>query len=151
MEAAAIPTVAPPRGASRLWDERIQRWLPLIEKYAEIYDLDSNLVAAVMLVESDGKPSAISSSGAVGLMQVMPYHRTWFPNRPTKSQLLNPEYNVMMGCKILRQYIDMFDGDIRKGLGAYYAGSEAVLRGDPEPAWYAQMVLDAYETYTSGG
>ena len=52
--------------------ENIQQWKPMIESTSLETGLDADLIAAVMLQESGGDPQAYSSSGAVGLMQVMP-------------------------------------------------------------------------------
>ena len=52
--------------------EEIQQWCDLIEENSFTYDLDPDLIAAVMLQESGGDQNAYSTSGAVGLMQIMP-------------------------------------------------------------------------------
>lgn len=122
------------------WHDGIMQWEELITKYATEYDLDPNLVAAVMHAESSGRPNAVSSAGATGLMQVMPYHPTRFPNRPEQYKLFDPDFNVAWGCAILRQYIDMFD-DIFLGLGAYYAGSHAARSGRADAVHYANLIL----------
>lgn len=150
VEPAVAAATPEPGGLSDLWDERVQQWRHLIEAEAPKYNLDPNLVAAVMLVESGGNPRAVSSAGARGLMQVMPYHPTRFANRPSVASLLDPGANVAWGCAILRQYIDIFDGDVFKGLGAYYAGSKAVREGSAEAKWYAQVVLATHKKYTRG-
>lgn len=130
-----------------VWDPAIEMWRGLIENHAPGYTLDPSLVAAVMLIESAGRPNAVSSAGAVGLMQVMPYHPSRFPNRPAASILHNPDANIAWGCAILRQYIDMFDGCLEKGLGAYYAGSHASRAGRADAVAYAQKVLAVYDRY----
>jgi hypothetical protein len=57
---------------SSAFPESILRWCDQITKFSEKNDLDPDLIAALILQESGGNPSAYSKSGAVGLMQVMP-------------------------------------------------------------------------------
>lgn len=64
--------------------------------------LDPNLVKAVISVESSWKPSALSSKGAIGLMQV--HHPTW-KGRWTKQELRDPERNLYAGIDILKGYM----------------------------------------------
>jgi len=64
--------------------------------------IDPNLVKAVINVESSWRPSARSSKGAIGLMQV--HHPTW-GHLWTKEELLNPEMNIVAGTRILKDYI----------------------------------------------
>lgn len=72
-----------------------------------------------MLVESGGNPWAISVSGAVGLMQVMPSERG-YPGRPSHQALLDPATNIEWGCRILRAAIDAAGGDVWGGVARYY-------------------------------
>ena len=64
--------------------------------------IDPNLVKAVINVESSWRPSALSSKGAIGLMQV--HHPTW-GHLWTKEELRNPEMNIVAGTRILKDYI----------------------------------------------
>ena len=64
--------------------------------------LDPNLVKAVINVESSWKPSARSSKGAIGLMQV--HHPTW-KGRWTRQELRDPERNLYAGIDILKGYM----------------------------------------------
>ena len=75
------------------------------------------LVLAVIDVESSFDPFAVSSAGAVGLMQVMPF----WPRELGLStrDLLNVELNVRMGTSILAYYLDSERGDYRRALGRY--------------------------------
>lgn len=111
----------------------VQGWMPLVMVIAPIYGLPPELVGAIIEVESGGDPAAISSAGAVGLMQVMPREAgPWFADRPTKSDLLDPALNLIYGCRILRWSIDYYARDARtseqrqqavwRGVAAYYAG-----------------------------
>lgn len=81
-----------------------------------------------MLVESGGQSEIISSSGAVGLMQIMPkdgiastfmcINGPCFANRPTTEELKDPDFNVDYGCRMLAGLIDKL-GSEREALKAY--------------------------------
>lgn len=75
------------------------------------------LVLAVIDVESAFDPFAVSSAGAVGLMQVMPF----WPRELglTRRDLLDVEMNIRMGTSILAYYLDLERGDYRRALGRY--------------------------------
>lgn len=100
----------------------------MIVTHAGKYDIDPYLVAAVMLQESDGFPEAISKSGAVGLMQVMPsdgiaasflcVNGPCFSGRPSTQELLDPEFNINFGTRILAGLVEKH-GSVRDALKAY--------------------------------
>jgi len=92
--------------------------------------LPPEMVLAVIDVESAFDPYAVSSAGAQGLMQVMPFWREELGHR----RLVDIRDNILMGCTILRYYYDMEKGDWMRAL-ARYNGS--VGRRD-----YSQKVLD---------
>jgi membrane-bound lytic murein transglycosylase MltF len=98
-------------------------------------NLDTTLVATVMYVESRGDSNAISGSNAIGLMQVLP--DTELPGRPTKTQLLDPTFNIQTGCQILSSYIER-EGSTRNGLWAYN-GKGGTFES------YADLVLTLYD------
>jgi soluble lytic murein transglycosylase-like protein len=92
--------------------------------------VEPELVLAVIDVESNFDRFAISSATALGLMQVMPF---WVPELgyKDKNQLFDIEINVLLGCRILKYYLDMERGDLVRGL-ARYNGS--VGRSAPHPS-----------------
>ncbi len=96
--------------------------------------LPPEMVLAVIDVESAFNPFAVSSAGAQGLMQVMPFWREELGRR----RLVAIRDNLLMGCTILKYYYDMEKGDWMKAL-ARYNGS--VGRRD-----YSQKVLDRLST-----
>lgn len=96
--------------------------------------LPPEMVLAVIDVESAFNPYAVSSAGAQGLMQVMPFWREELGRR----RLIDIRDNLLMGCTILKYYYDMEKGDWMKAL-ARYNGS--VGRRD-----YSQKVLDRLST-----
>jgi soluble lytic murein transglycosylase-like protein len=76
------------------------------------------LVLAVIDVESNFDRYAISSSSALGLMQVMPF---WVKelHKGDKNILFDVRFNVLLGCQILKYYLDMERGDLVRGLARY--------------------------------
>lgn len=119
-----------------------------IEKYPNV---PSNLVAAMMNVESANNPHAVSSKGARGLMQLMPKTATELGVAdPT-----NPAQNIEGGVKYISQLLDKYQGDVNKALAAYNAGSGNVDKYNGIPPFgetqnYVSKVLsnfDAGELY----
>ena len=104
----------------RYWENKILAW-------SQDYDLDPNLVATVMQIESCGNPKAKSSAGAMGLFQVMPFHFRVDENP------FNPNTNATRGLQHLKNSIDANNGNIRNGLAGYYA---VISRSrNPEHNW----------------
>jgi hypothetical protein len=108
--------------------QEIQQWKFLIENNADMYGLDPNLIGALILQESGGQHQIISSSGAVGLMQVMPrdgiaaqfmcINGPCFTQRPTIAELSDPEFNLQFGIKMLSGLINK-TGNLRDALKLY--------------------------------
>jgi len=98
-------------------DERLEI-LRTVHHEAVRSDLAPELVLAVIEVESNFDRFAISSSSALGLMQVMPF---WVEELGGSSQsdLFDINYNVLLGCRILKYYLDMENGELVGGLGRY--------------------------------
>ena len=80
--------------------------------------LDPQLVLGLIQVESGFKKYAISSAGARGYMQVMPFWTKLISDGDPK-RLFDMRTNVRMGCVILRHYLDMERGDMFMALGRY--------------------------------
>jgi soluble lytic murein transglycosylase-like protein len=110
------------------YPETILQWCGLITDYAEQRGLEPNLIAALIWQESGGKPQAYSSSGAVGLMQIMPsdglaasfqcINGPCFSNRPTITELEDPEFNIAYGTKMLAG-LQARTGNLREALKSY--------------------------------
>ena len=93
------------------------RILKSIHEEATRADLAPELVLAVIEVESYFDRYAISSAGAQGLMQVMPF---WLKEiGQPNDNLFDVKTNLRMGCTILRYYLDMENGDKQKALARY--------------------------------
>ena len=101
----------------------IKELAPVIVSEAAANNLEPELVAAVIQIESSWYPKAESSAGACGLMQVIP---KWNP-RPdgslyTCDELKDPETNIKVGTKALRWWMTQAKGDRELALCAYNAG-----------------------------
>jgi soluble lytic murein transglycosylase-like protein len=94
------------------------------------FDLHPKLVAAVVKVESNFKPYAVSRVGAGGLMQLMP--SVWLAQRVTNPY--DPKTNLHLGCEHLRKLLDRF-GDLELALAAYNAGVATVERSGGMPPY----------------
>jgi len=122
------PAPSPERcGHPGRWPAAIQRWGAYICQAARRYNLDADLIAAVIAVESGGDPGAVSYAGARGLMQIMPFH---------SCATFDPRGNILCGTQILRAYIDRM-GTVTYGLAAYNAGPGRLEYGRQ----YAALVL----------
>ncbi|WP_026767626.1 lytic transglycosylase domain-containing protein [Selenomonas ruminantium] len=116
----------------------------LIEAAARKYKVDPKLVAAVAEVESNGNQEAVSSAGAIGVMQLMPDTAASLGVDP-----YNKQQNIEGGAKYLRQMLDTFGGDTKKAVAAYNAGPGAVKDYGGVPPYketqnYVSKVLDIY-------
>jgi hypothetical protein len=116
-----------------------------IEQAAARHNVDPNLVRAVVKVESNFNPNAVSRKGAMGLMQLMP---------ATARQLkvknpFDPEQNVDAGVRHLKQLLESYGGDVKLTLAAYNAGAGAVARSSGVPRYaetqnYVRRITNLY-------
>ena len=95
-----------------------------IDAAAKAFSLSSALVRAVIQAESEFDRYAVSSKGAQGLMQLMPFTARRFG----VADPFDPRQNVFAGVQYLRLLLDMFGGDVGLALAGYNAGENAVLR-----------------------
>lgn len=113
--------------------------------YASAFEVPVELVDAVIQVESDWNPYAVSSKGAEGLMQLMPATAIRFG----VEDRFNIEQNVRGGVAYLAWLIRLFRGDLRLAVAAYYVGeSQILLRGlaysSPDVFQYVSRVAQLY-------
>ncbi len=102
----------------------MERYEPIINRAASRYDLDPELIRAVILQESGGDTTAVSPKGAKGLMQLMD---------GTADELgvknpFDPQENIFGGSKYLKEQLARWGGDLDKALASYNAGPTAVRR-----------------------
>jgi len=97
---------------------RRKKLLSLVRSEADRAGVPPSLVLAMINVESDFKPWAVSGVGAQGLMQIMPF---WLKvaGKPGDN-LFNPRTNVRLGCTVLAYYLKRSHGDIAEALQRYY-------------------------------
>lgn len=105
-----------------------------IEAAALRYRIPPALVRAVMHVESAFDPTAVSSAGASGLMQLMPQTA----REMYVADIFDAKDNIEGGTRYLRVLANEFDGDMVKMLAAYNAGPEAVKKYDGQVPPYAE-------------
>lgn len=125
-----------PRLARKIPDtrERIDL-LKTVYYEAQRAGLDPQMVLGLIQVESGFRKYAVSSAGARGLMQVMPF---WVTQIGTRDQdLFHLRTNLRYGCTILRYYIDIEKGDLYRALGRYNGSL-----GRPE---YPNVVRSAWQ------
>ncbi|NOT11593.1 MAG: lytic transglycosylase domain-containing protein [Methylococcaceae bacterium] len=123
-----------------------KKYLDLINEVAYRHQVDAKLVHAVIQTESAYNSNAVSSAGAVGLMQLMPdtARRFGVTNRN------DPDQNVEGGTRYLRHLIDMFNPNLDLAVAAYNAGENAVIKYNnsippyPETQNYVKQVLALY-------
>ncbi|MBE0500203.1 MAG: lytic transglycosylase domain-containing protein [Desulfuromonadales bacterium] len=107
----------------------------VIRHYSRYFRLEEALVRAVIKVESDYNPAAVSRAGAIGMMQLIPKTAHLLKvNDP-----LDPEQNIRGGSHYLRMMLDQFEGDLDLALAAYNAGPTAVRQHGGVPP-YAETI-----------
>ena len=117
----------------------------LIDQHARQDRLDPKLVRAVIEVESDYRPYAVSYKGAMGLMQLMPETA----QRYAVANPYDPDQNIDAGTGYLRWLMEEFGGDIELALAGYNAGPSAVhqfggIPPFPETLNYVEKVMRIY-------
>ncbi len=120
-----------------------------IQQAAASTGLSPALLKAVATVESGGNPAAVSSAGAIGVMQLMPQTADSLGVDP-----YNAGQNIMGGAEYLKSLVDTFHGDLPLAVAAYNAGPGAVDHFGGIPPYqqtqqYVQKVLGAYQSLTS--
>ncbi len=119
----------------------------LVSQVAARHQVDEKLVHAVIQAESAYRPNAVSTSGAVGLMQLMPATASRFGVQDSN----NPEQNIDGGTRYLRHLLDLFPNNLDLAIAAYNAGENSVLRHNnsippyPETQNYVKQVMALYK------
>lgn len=116
-----------------------------VERIADKYGVDPVLIMAMIKVESDFMPRALSSAGAVGLMQLLPSTFKYM----NLSDLYTPKDNIEAGVRYFKYLFNLFQGNYVKAIAAYNAGEKAVIKYNgippyPETQWYVSKVLKTF-------
>ncbi len=137
-----------PSTISPIFTPEIQHWAGNISQWAARFDLDPNLVATIMQIESCGDPRARSSAGAMGLFQVMPFHFLALENPYTA------ETNAARGLAYLKHSLETANGDARLALAGYNGGIGVIPRAEwtwpAETKRYVQYGAPIYYDAHSG-
>lgn len=118
----------------------------LVDQTAKQFEVDPQLVHAIIRTESEYNPKAVSRKGAMGLMQLIPGTAARFGvNNP-----FDPKQNIEGGISYLKYLLDLFGGDLALSLAAYNSGEHAVERyggipAFPETRHYVRKVWDLYQ------
>ena len=127
------------------------RYDDLITEASKKHGVSFSLLKALIKIESDFNPRAISSAGAVGLMQIMPENiRALNIKDP-----FDPLENIMGGARYLKHLITRFDGKLPMALAAYNAGPNVVDRYKRIPPFketedFVEKVMKYYSIFKKG-
>lgn len=126
--------------------------MSIFQEAAQTYGIDVNLLTAIARQESNFTASATSSSGAMGIMQLMPATAQGLG----VNDAYNPYENIMGGAKYISQLLSRYNGDVSLALAAYNAGSGNVAKYGGIPPFaetqnYVSKVLGYYQDSTVTG
>lgn len=110
------------RYSSNVYDE-------MITEASRRHGISFPLLKAVIKVESDFNPKAVSRAGALGLMQIMPQNAKAFGMRDP----FDPRENILAGTQYFRELLEQFNGKLQLALAAYNAGPGVVARYNSIP------------------
>ncbi|MBS1191326.1 MAG: lytic transglycosylase [Rhodocyclaceae bacterium] len=147
---AALPDAARPQRPGRKTASR-QRLAPLVAAAAASHDLPEDLLTAVIEVESNFNPGAVSPKGAQGLMQLMPGTARYLKVEDAR----DPAANIDAGARYLKELLGRYDNNLSLALAAYNAGPASVRRSGgaipayPETRRYVPQVIRRYHSLQS--
>jgi soluble lytic murein transglycosylase-like protein len=122
---------------------------PIIKKAAERHRIDQDLVHLIIRAESNYDAFAISSAGAMGLMQLMPATARQYG----VNNVFDPAQNIDGGVRYLKDLVRLYNGQTQRVLAAYNAGQEAVRKYKgippyPETKNYIAGIMKSYKKPT---
>lgn len=115
--------LTPPGQIAPLFTAEIDHWRDDIARWSKTYDVDPNMLATIMQIESCGHPNISSSAGAQGLFQVMPFHFADGENQ------IDPDTNAMRGASFIGQCTKWANGDLGLALACYNGGPSILQKG----------------------
>lgn len=114
------------------------KYISIVQKYSREYDVDENLIYAVIKTESGFDNYAVSEVGARGLMQMTEETFDWIHSKMNDNynfdDLYDPEVSIHYGTYLLNYLLDEFDEDTNTAMSAYHAGSASVRSWLENPA-----------------
>lgn len=113
------PDVVASGSIAPFFTPEVQYWESKIVEWANIQGVDPNAVATIMQIESCGNPQAVSSAGARGLFQVMPFH---FSNN---EDMLDPDTNATRGLNFFNEQLRYTSGNVYLSFAGYNGGYAA--------------------------
>ncbi len=128
-----------------------KRYDTFIREASQKHGVSFAILKAIMKVESDFNPTAVSKKGAMGLMQIMPEN---FKALKLKNPF-NPRQNIMAGAWYFKQLLNRFDGKLHLALAAYNAGPDNVSRSQTIPPireteLFVKKVIRYYNLFKKG-
>ena len=116
-ETAVSPTYS--GNISPVFSKEVKHWEPQIMNWAALYELDPDIIATIMQIESCGDPNAVSGAGAQGLFQVMPFHFE------AGEDMQYPDSNAYRGMKFYNTMLAHTGGDVMLSFAGYNGGYAA--------------------------
>lgn len=128
--------------------DRVERFDNLIDKAAEEFNIDRNIIKSIIMAESAGNEKAVSKANAKGLMQLMDGTAT---DMGVKNSF-DPKQNIYGGAKYFSGLLRQYNGDLELSLAAYNAGPGNVQKYNGVPPFeetntYIQRVIGYYNYF----
>ncbi|NLE50298.1 MAG: transglycosylase SLT domain-containing protein [Chloroflexi bacterium] len=120
---SAIGPQAAQSTLSPVFTDEVRYWEPMIRAWALMYEVDPNVIATLIQIESCGDPTVASHAGAQGLFQVMPFH--FQPGE----DMLDVQTNATRGMNYLSEGLVKADGHVGLALAGYNGGHGVINRG----------------------
>jgi soluble lytic murein transglycosylase len=139
---------------SLLWYFFPLKYRDEVDSVSKRLEVDKKLIFAIIKIESNFKKDAVSSKGAVGMMQVMPSTAEWIlkknGRKVEKYDLYEPAHNIEIGTLYLRYLLDRYKGDVKKVLIAYNAGPSRLGDGSWKEIEETKNYLIKYKIVKKG-
>lgn len=127
-------------GISPVFTQEVRYWQSKIMEWSRLYNLDPDIIATIMQIESCGNPDAASYAGAQGLFQVMPFHFD------SGEDMLDPDTNARRGMAFYNRQLEYTGWDIYLSFAGYNGGYAA--SGSSYPYWANET--QRYYTWAKG-